>query len=222
MLLEVRLYKMIEDMRVRPAMYLGTSSVTKLQSFLDGYQAALYNFDIEEIQDILLPLPFWFFHEYVARRFDYYESTSGWCNMILDQTAQDEEKGLQLFYTLLDEFKQLDINRYYAADLNESNITHHVSDKFAPRRLTGEHFDIEEPLYQNPVKVSYAELTNKTKHKNYIGVIHTDTESIIERKLYKNEEDLLAYFESCFGAVDWQKQIQKNIRLNGEVISLND
>ena len=189
--------------------------MTKLGSFLDGYEMALYNYDIkEEIPDKLLPLPFWFFHEYVARRFDYNGSTSGWGNMILDQTAHDEEKGLQLFYTLLDEFKQLEISRCFTANLNAANITHHVSDKLAPRRLTGEHFDIEEPLYQNPVSVSYAELKNDAKQVSYIGVIHTDTKSIVESNLCKNKEDILSYLKACFGTLSWQEQINMNIKLN--------
>ena len=202
-------------MRTRPALYLGSFSVTNLQSFLNGYQTALCDLDIKEnIQDTLIPLPFWFFHEYVASRFGYCASTSGWCNMILDQTAHDEEKGLQLFYTLFDEFMQLKVSKCFTANLNASNITHHVSDKFAPRRMTGKHFDIAEPLYRNAISVLYAELKNNAKHKSYVGVIYTDAESIVERKLYKSEKDILAYFENCFGNVVWEEQNQKKIPLN--------
>ena len=211
------LYKKIEDMRARPAMYLGALSIVRLRSFLNGYQMALCDFNLKEnAHDMLLPLPFWFFHEYVAHRFDYYESTSGWCNMILNQTGHDEEKGLQLFYALFDEFKQLEVSQCFDAKLNNSNITHHLSDKSAPRMVTGKYLEIEEPLYKNPERVSYAELQNRN-HKSYICIIHTKTESIFERKLYKSEKDLLSYFKNCFGKISWQEQNPKDIKLNKTV-----
>jgi hypothetical protein len=38
-------------------------------------------------------------------------------------------------------------------------------------------------------------IINGVRHKSYIGVIRTDTENIIEKKLYKNAEEILAYFK---------------------------
>jgi hypothetical protein len=165
--------------------------------------------------DALLPLPFGCFTGYVACRLGSGRSF-GWCKIILNQTAQDEEKGFQLFYTLLEEFKQLRISKCFAADLSEANIAYHNTDKSAPKCLTGEHSDVREPLYKNPVKVFYAELTNDAKHKSYIGIVETDTESFISGLpwiLFRTEKDILAYFKICFGTIAWRKQNQENIPL---------
>lgn len=208
MLLEVNIYKLIEEMRAHPGLYLGTPHISTLRSFLDGYQMALHDFNIKEIpKDTLLPLPFDLFHDYVALKFDYYESTSGWCNMILDQTAYNEENGWDLFHKLLDEFKQLYISQCFSADLNNSNIAHYTSGKFAPNR-SEDKLSGAPSLYYNPLKILYAELKNNTNHKSYIDVVQTTSGSIIGKKLYKREEDILAYFESSFGTVSWQKRIQ--------------
>ncbi len=204
------LYKKIETIKTRPGMFLGTISVSKLRSFLDGYKMALYDFKLSE-RTALLPLPFWFFHEYVAERFGYYESTSGWCNMILDQVARDEEKGFHLFYTLFEEFKQTTISRCFVADLNESNIKFHLSDKSVPYCLSGENFDIREPLYKNPVRVYYAELSNLPYFKGYVGITQTHEQFDLESEVYKNEKDALAHFEGCFGAVEWQEIKLENL-----------
>ena len=197
----------INNIRPRPALYLGECNITKLRAFLDGYQTALYDFDIpEDDRDALLPLSFWFFHEYVARCFGYIGSTAGWCNMILDQTDHDEEKGLCLFFTLYDEFMQLKIARIFTADLSSANKTHHITDKYAPRRMTGEHYNIAEPMYKNPISISYAQLTNDAGHESYICIVQTETERIIEDNLYSNEANVIKYFEQCFGAVNWREQ----------------
>jgi hypothetical protein len=48
---------------------------------------------------------FFRFHDLVARRLGYFESTSGWANMIRDKSASDAEAFHQ-FYILLDEFRK--------------------------------------------------------------------------------------------------------------------
>ncbi len=101
-------YKLIEKIKSRPVLFLGEPSITNLQSFLIGYATALYDYEIPNKIVTLLPLPFWFFHEYVARCYNFIESTSGWKNMILKQ-VNGEEEGLKLFFELFDEFKQLKV-----------------------------------------------------------------------------------------------------------------
>lgn len=199
------IYNIIEQIRPRPGMYLGERSITRLRSFLDGYQSALSDLGIREVsEDTLLPLPLQCFHDYVALRFDYYESTSGWCNMILDQTAHDEEKGLQLFFALFDDFKRLKTTRFLAADLTDENKAHHLYDKYAPRCYTGPNYDKAEPVYHDPLRIFYAELTDPSAYKGYMSIVQTEQKYIIERSIYKTEEKLLSYYEKCFGAVSWQ------------------
>jgi hypothetical protein len=46
------------------------------------------------------------FHNWVANRLGYYESTSGWAYMIEDQ-RRDKEEALWLLFELLDEFREI-------------------------------------------------------------------------------------------------------------------
>ena len=93
-------YELIDRIRPRPALYLGRSSITRLDAFLSGYVAALRDLGVK-----VGTHPFHGFHDWVALRLGYYESTSGWCNMLLEAEKRDEEKALNRFFTYLDEFR---------------------------------------------------------------------------------------------------------------------
>lgn len=201
----MNLFDIIERIRPRPGMYLGEPGITKLCSFLDGYSMALYDLNANKVtDDALFPMPFHCFHDYVALRLNYYESTSGWRNMILDQVAHDEEKGLALFFTLLDDFKTLTSTRFVAANLTDEHIAYHYDSKRAPRVYTAPDYDRAQPLYPNPVRIYYVELMDQTTCKCYVGVVQTRDKHIFSRTLYKRENDILSFYESCFGAVAWQ------------------
>lgn len=94
------LYELINLIRKRPAMFVGAISITALQNFINGYTYACYVKDIEEDERP----PWGDFHEFVRARTGFYESTSGWCNMILDVSDRDETKALAMFFTLFDNF----------------------------------------------------------------------------------------------------------------------
>ena len=213
--INVHLYKTLEEIRTRTPLYLKTPSITELRMFLNGFFTAWDTFDVKVVWDTLIPLPFGCFTNYVACRLGS-DGSPGWWRIILNETAQDEEKGFQLFYMLLEEFKQLRISKCFAADLSDSNIAYHISDECLVKNLTGEHWDVREPVYKNPVKVWYAELIDDAEHKSYIGVVETDTESLISGlpwKLFRTEKDILADFKMYFGTIAWQKQNQKNIEI---------
>ena len=95
------LYGYLDTIRKRPALYLGSLSISKLYSYINGYEAAC---SFKGIEDQLKPR--WvLFHEFVKRKTNFYESTSGWCNMILTQCEGDEEKAVGLFFEYFDEFR---------------------------------------------------------------------------------------------------------------------
>jgi hypothetical protein len=96
------LYEWLEDKNVRShiSMYLGDRKLTTMWHYINGYRAAT---DIHTVEQDLKP-DFWLFHDFVAEHFGYSESTSGWRNMIFEQTS-DEEKGLDLFFELFDKFR---------------------------------------------------------------------------------------------------------------------
>ena len=90
----------VERIRQRPAMYLGAKSLSSLYHFVTGYTLARGEMRAPDLH--LLPSDF---HEWVAYRLHFLESTSGYLNMILERTP-DEPEALQQFFELLDEHKK--------------------------------------------------------------------------------------------------------------------
>jgi hypothetical protein len=96
------LYSLLDQVRQRPAMYIGQPSLTRLHIFLEGYGFALFK---HQIKIAVESPPFDGFHDWTARRFGWRESTAGWCNIILQETGNDESAALDRFFQLLDEFR---------------------------------------------------------------------------------------------------------------------
>ncbi len=208
-------YELIEKIKPRPGVFLGEPSITRLQSFLNGYATALYDYEISNEIDALLPLPFWFFHEYVARRYNFNGSISGWRNMILKQ-VNSEEEGLNLFFELFDEFKQLKAEALQRSVINQECLDFHYSNKYAPKRLTGSSFDKAEPLYKDAIEIYYAKLS---RNIGYIGLVRNEKGIEFIREIYKTENEILNYFEICFGnLIHWQIQKFNNICFQSKYI----
>lgn len=92
---------LLDKIRPRPGMYIGYHSPTHLHSFLCGFSLAT-NFESSSTEEPC----FDDFHDWVAKRLNYPESTSGWAYMIEDQ-REDKEEALWLFFELLDEFRNI-------------------------------------------------------------------------------------------------------------------
>jgi hypothetical protein len=90
---------LLEVIRERPAMYLGERSLSALSQYLQGYWMAMSVHDIQSA----FPLP-QDFHDWVAYRLHFYESTSGYKNMILKRVPE-ESAALDRFFELLDQHK---------------------------------------------------------------------------------------------------------------------
>jgi hypothetical protein len=95
-------YATLARVRPRPAMYIGSHSLTRLRAFLDGcfYMAHEYAIECCEQPD------FGGLHDWVAKRFGWYESTAGWCNIIVQECGGDEGKALDRFFELVEEYRQ--------------------------------------------------------------------------------------------------------------------
>jgi hypothetical protein len=91
--------QLLDVLRVRTAMYMGKRELPRLQSFLAGWHLALHVYGIEA--PISLPMEF---HDWVAYRLHFHESTSGYCNMIL-QRVPDEHAAVDRFFELFDEYR---------------------------------------------------------------------------------------------------------------------
>jgi hypothetical protein len=90
---------LLERIRQRPPMYLGKRSLSALSQFFAGYHQACRDIGAESPH--FLPQDF---HDWVAYRLHFCESTSGYTNMILKHTP-DEAQALVRFFELLDEHR---------------------------------------------------------------------------------------------------------------------
>ena len=90
--------QMLRGIRLRPPMYLGAYSLTRLQSFLGGYESALRN---HAPDGELCVLP-WEFHSFVTERYGQPEP-KGWCLSILE-AVPDGKEDVETFFSLLDEY----------------------------------------------------------------------------------------------------------------------
>jgi hypothetical protein len=92
---------LLDAIRTRTAMYTGERTLSAVSHFLSGYQFAQYVFQIPSSQQSRLPFDF---HDWVAYRLHFLESTSGYRRMILKH-APDESAALDRFFELLDEHR---------------------------------------------------------------------------------------------------------------------
>lgn len=115
---------LIDAIRQRPGMYFGSKSLTAFYHFLGGYQTAC---GIHQIVDdrlgLVIPADF---HDWVAYRTHFRESTSGWCNMIVE-TTDSEERAFDCFFELLEEHSQR-IPKLVAEILNPVSNTRTMRD----------------------------------------------------------------------------------------------
>ncbi len=111
-------YALLKKMEARPAMWTGELTLKSIRTFLDGYSFALHEHKLNELDNHEEPN----FHDWVASKLGFNESTAGWQNMILAVsigldpktiewedydsmvTKDQHEKSIKLFYELLEEF----------------------------------------------------------------------------------------------------------------------
>lgn len=93
------LYTLIHKIQKAPSMYLGRASIVCLQAFLSGYSIAQYELGATQSpQD----KDFQEFPEWVRKKFKIQTSQS-WANILLFY-AEDEQKALDLFFKVFEEF----------------------------------------------------------------------------------------------------------------------
>ena len=73
------IYELIERISVRTAMYTGECKLSNVRSFLDGYTFSIQG----QADNVGFLSDFPGFHDWVAKKYGFYESTAGWQNMIL-------------------------------------------------------------------------------------------------------------------------------------------
>jgi hypothetical protein len=93
------LYDLIHNIQKRPAMYLGQPSISHLRTFLSGYFFARHQLGQPETEQ---EKQFADFQTWVQQQFQITSSQS-WDKIILF-FSQDEQKALELFFKLFDDF----------------------------------------------------------------------------------------------------------------------
>lgn len=171
-------YNIINTIRKRSGMYLGSNSITALWHFLDGYQAALRDNGICSNRE-LFPLDFRYMSEFTNVRLGY-SGNMGWHEHILGFFNGDEEKALAGFFELFDEFIQIRMKKYWRAILTKDNIEWHNSMEHV-YRMEG---DRKKPVFINPVVVYVVELTIPA----YIAAVETRDWIQLERRFFTSLE----------------------------------
>jgi hypothetical protein len=97
----VGIYKLLENIKKRPKMYIGSLSITKLHMLLMGYSMAKMevslNKTIEESAELRE------FQDWIQEKYDILDSKS-WANIILENSTGEEE-AFNNFFELFDEFR---------------------------------------------------------------------------------------------------------------------
>ena len=199
---DAALYDLLEGIRPRPSMYLGKPSISLLQAYINGFSHAYAGLKKEKEQKTFLPLPFWFFHEFVKNYYKAYESTPGWCSIILQNNNFDDEKSLEAFYNLIDIYKNLSVVNCQVADISQSQNDYNISNKLAPKYSIGTNPRLY-PVFPNTKKVFIYELSDSA---GYVCAIETENELQIAQTIKRRKSEISNYFSSLFGEkLQWEK-----------------
>ncbi len=191
----------IERIKQRPILYLGSESITSLWHFILGYSLAKSDYNLNESKKSILPLDFELMHEYVGVRLGV-KNDKGWCVNILDSCGGDEKAALHKFFELYEDFSSAEIKRCERAVLTEENIRHNNSMLHGYSVINGE----KAPIYREPKAVYILELPFGT-----VISVETAEGFVTRREIFENRdgirERILSYVESFFGKVDGCEEV---------------
>lgn len=182
-------HSLIETIRVRPGMYLGSNSITALMHFINGYRFAereTEGFSSQSPVPSLFPLDFWFFHEFAKIKLGFSSSVPGWRNLILEACGGDEKKALETFFPMFDEFENIRPVRYWKAVLTAENVAYNDNCEHC-YRMTGADNAERQPIYNKPLAAYIIEL-DLTEKTAYLLAIETEDDIRPERWFYKSFE----------------------------------
>ena len=194
------IYDAIEVIRKRPGMYLGENSISKMETFLNGYHMAFSLNDVNGTGKSIIPLPFKFFDCYLKCK---YKETGnmGWCHIILKHTDGNEEEGLRKFFQLIDGFKAVKLCQYSYAKLSNENIQfHNIEEEVPYYHLNPLNLNSRRiPIYKDAIGIYNIILEN---HIGCLFAVEYEN-AICIPEWYQMEEELLNHARSCFGKIKW-------------------
>lgn len=95
------LFELLILIQKRPELYIGEKTLTCLSNNINGYNLSSFINNTEKENKNIWEE----FNDFVAEKVGYFESTSGYKNMILEKNEFDETKSLNMFFELLEQFK---------------------------------------------------------------------------------------------------------------------
>jgi hypothetical protein len=97
----ISIYEWLDRIRKKPGLYLGESSITRLEAFLVGLRIGVEQATRQTLRD---DHHFSGFREWVVQKLGHASSGAGWQDMILEKNASEKD-ALERFFTLLDEYR---------------------------------------------------------------------------------------------------------------------
>lgn len=190
------IYDIMDEVRDKPALFMGSKSITVLNSFLDGAVYTLNKLGIDIGYNDFSPIPFCFFNNYVARYYNYFEPTSGWMNMILNKNGGEEKTSFDILYTLLDNFRSIEILNIKKCILTQEQINYHMENELAKKRVLDNDANRIIPLFTDPKSVYLLELSN---HSGYLCMVEACNTILLHSELLPSRQSAIKYFKSIFG-----------------------
>jgi hypothetical protein len=190
------IYDLIEMIKRRPAMYIGDSKISTINTFLHGYCFATEIYKVECPAEFP---PFWYFHEWAMDQYNWYESTAGWKNIILKENDNDEERSLQVFFQFIDEFKKLHPIGIEKAILKSGNLAFHHSDNCKIKYGDGK------PVYENANEVMLVRFS----HDFGVSVFVVKDSKVVGSEWttrFDTPKEAKLRVERLFSDVEWNEQ----------------
>ena len=219
-----KIYDTLEEIRLRPKMYLNEESISCLYQFLLGYELGRHHAGLKKYEQ-LYPLPFgnFFLHYCITKHQERFTSMVTYADILLRQCGNKEKDALWYFFEVLEEYKEnARIITCEICELSEENISFYLTNHpFTTRALREDGSWISYLDYQNVRKLYRLSFSFDID----ILLPVSDDEHASGDLFYRSEKEgsllktLEQHMKDCFGNVSWQE-----VKLSDEQILslLND
>lgn len=147
----VDLFAVLEEIRPRPVLLIGSSSLVDLRVWLEGL-----DFGLRRVGGCLVSDPtFYHFHRFAQLRLGFRESTSGWTRMITDRSDGEPGSAISRFFELFDEFRALGPTRHVAEMTDRTKIARTTFTSWGNGREEKQWFPARFDLYQLPAPIGW-------------------------------------------------------------------